>query len=79
VLSESSFLLSFRGAAGDEESRSALENFQSEIPRGVYPERQSEILRSAQNDKRRARNDSLNEAFTQTPKEKAIFQFAMSQ
>jgi len=31
---------------------------QSEIPRGVYPELQSEILRSAQNDKRRAQNDS---------------------
>ncbi len=31
---------------------------QSEIPRGVYPERQSEILRSAQNDKRRAQDDS---------------------
>jgi hypothetical protein len=27
-------------------------------PRGVYPERQSEILRSAQNDKRRAQDDS---------------------
>ena len=26
-------------------------------PRGVYPERQSEILRSAQNDKRRAQDD----------------------
>ena len=34
--------------------------------RGVYPERQSEILRSAQNDKRRARNDSVDEVFTQT-------------
>ena len=39
---------------------------QSEIPslrlgqalRGVYPERQSEILRPAQNDKRRAQDDS---------------------
>jgi hypothetical protein len=39
---------------------------QSEIPslrseqalRGVYPERQSEILRSAQNDKRRAQDDT---------------------
>jgi hypothetical protein len=39
---------------------------QNEIPslrsgqalRGVYPERQSEILRSAQNDKRRAQDDS---------------------
>jgi hypothetical protein len=31
---------------------------QGEIPRGVYPERQSEILRFAQNDKRRARNDT---------------------
>ncbi|SPE32546.1 hypothetical protein SBA2_680018 [Acidobacteriia bacterium SbA2] len=31
---------------------------QSEIPRGVYPDRQSEILRSAQNDKRRAQDDS---------------------
>jgi len=30
---------------------------QGEIPRGVYPERQSEILRSAQNDKRRAQDD----------------------
>ena len=32
------------------------EQDQGEIPRGVYPERQSEILRSAQNDKRRAQN-----------------------
>jgi len=39
---------SFRGATGDEESRSALENIQSEIPRF-------------------ARNDSLNQVFTQTP------------
>ena len=31
---------------------------QSEIPRGVYPERQSEMLRSAQHDSERARNDS---------------------
>jgi ferrous iron transporter FeoB len=31
---------------------------QSEIPRGVYPERTAEILRCAQNDKRRARNDT---------------------
>jgi hypothetical protein len=30
-----------------------------EIPRGVYPEQKDEILRSAQNDKRRTRNDSL--------------------
>jgi ferrous iron transporter FeoB len=30
---------------------------QSDIPHGVYPERTSEILRCAQNDKRRARND----------------------
>jgi hypothetical protein len=28
-----------------------------EIPRGVYPERKDEILRFAQNDKRRARKD----------------------
>ena len=42
-----SFALSFRGGAGDEESRSALENTQSEIPRF-------------------ARNDSLNEVFTET-------------
>ncbi|HHT9125937.1 MAG TPA: hypothetical protein ACFYD6_08990 [Candidatus Brocadiia bacterium] len=27
--------------------------------RGVYPEREEEILRYAQNDKRRARNDML--------------------
>ncbi len=39
-------------------SRYWLENIQSEIPRGVYAERQSEILRSAQNDKRRAQDDS---------------------
>jgi len=65
-LCENSLCVSFRGVEGDEESRSAAENFQSEIPslrsgqalRGVYPERQSEILRSAQNDKRRARNDT---------------------
>ena len=77
-LCANSFLLSFRGAAGDEESRTALKTLrarflaeftlstQSEIPsrrsgqalRGVYPERQSEILRSAQNDKRRAQDDS---------------------
>jgi len=70
--------LSFRGAGGEEESRTALKtskarllaeftpSAQSEIPsvrsgqarRGVYPERQSEILRSAQNDKRRARDES---------------------
>jgi ferrous iron transporter FeoB len=31
---------------------------QSEIPRGVYPERTAEILRCAQNDKRRARDDT---------------------
>jgi hypothetical protein len=45
-----------------EESRSAsrgsLNKDQGEIPHGVYPERQSEILRSAQNDKRRAQDDS---------------------
>ena len=65
--------MSFPGAVGDEESRSAfvftarfLAEFtlstQNEIPslrsgqalRALYPERQSEILRSAQNDKRRA-------------------------
>ena len=77
-LCENPFLLSFRVAAGDEESRSALKilrarflaeftlSAQSETPslrsgqalRGVYPERQSEILRSAQNDKRRAQDDS---------------------
>jgi hypothetical protein len=28
-----------------------------EIPRGVYPEQKNEILRSAQNDSRRAWND----------------------
>ena len=32
-LCENSFLLSFRGAEGDEESRSVIENIQSEIPR----------------------------------------------
>jgi hypothetical protein len=32
-LCENSVLMSFRGAAGDEESRSALENIQSEILR----------------------------------------------
>ncbi|SPE23794.1 hypothetical protein SBA2_150028 [Acidobacteriia bacterium SbA2] len=37
-LCENSILLSFRGAAGDEESRSAIEEIQSETPRGVYPE-----------------------------------------
>ena len=45
------FEQSFRGAAGDEKSRTALENTQSEIP----------PLRSAQ-----GRNDSLNGVFTQT-------------
>jgi hypothetical protein len=50
--------LSFRGTAGDEESCTAHETTQCEIPRGVYPERQSEILRSAQNDERRAQDDS---------------------
>jgi hypothetical protein len=44
-----------------EESRSAssgsVNRDRGEIPRGVYRERQSEILRSAQNDRRRARND----------------------
>jgi len=30
--------LIFRRTPGDEESRSALEDIQSEIPRGVYPE-----------------------------------------
>ncbi len=42
----------FRG--NDESGR----DFQGEIRRGVCPERQSEILRSAQNDKRRAQDDS---------------------
>ncbi|MGD0129458.1 MAG: hypothetical protein ABSF46_29395, partial [Terriglobia bacterium] len=37
-----------------EVSRIASKTNQSEIPRGVYPERQSEILRFARNDKRRA-------------------------
>ena len=32
-------------------------NLKSEIPRGVHPEQKNEILRSAQNDMRRARND----------------------
>jgi len=41
-----------------EVSRSALKTNQSEIFSGVYPEWQIEILRSAQNDKRRAQDDS---------------------
>jgi len=36
-----------------------LENTQSEILRVVYPERQSEILRCAQNDSERAQDDSI--------------------
>jgi hypothetical protein len=40
-----------------------VENTQSEIPRGVYPERNAEILRSAQDDSERARNDSLEGFF----------------
>lgn len=42
-----------------------------EILRGVYPERKDEILRSAQNDKRRALNDGENaqpDLFFETPK-----------
>ena len=35
---------------------------QSEIPRGVYPERTEGILRFAQNDMRRARNDNLGDS-----------------
>src|SRR5436309_15254138 len=53
--------VSFREAAGGPERSeggiSQCPYFQSEIPRGVYPERNTEILRFAQNDKRRARND----------------------
>jgi len=44
-----------------------LENTQSEIPRGVYPERNAEILRSAQDDSERARNDSLEGFFRSPP------------
>jgi hypothetical protein len=47
--------------SGDPQARGIshwLENIQGKIPRGVYPERQGEILRSAQNDKRRAQDDS---------------------
>ena len=40
-----------------------VENTQSEIPRGVYPERNAEILRSTQDDSERARNDSLEGFF----------------
>ena len=36
-----------------------LENTQSESLRVVYPERQSEILRCAQNDSERAQDDSI--------------------
>jgi len=48
-LCKSSFHMSFRGAAGDDESRSGPGNIQGEIPRC-------------------ARNDTLNQVFTQAPK-----------
>jgi hypothetical protein len=58
-LRKNSSALSFGGAAGDEESRIAFKNAQSEILRVVYPERQGEILRCAQNDSERAQDDSI--------------------
>jgi hypothetical protein len=41
---------------------------QSEILREVYPERQSEILRSAQNDSERAQNDKQRAGMTNVSK-----------
>ncbi|SPE33769.1 hypothetical protein SBA2_800024 [Acidobacteriia bacterium SbA2] len=46
--------MSFRGAAGDEESRTGLKDTQGEIPRF-------------------ARNDTLNQIFTQTRKTMKLF------
>jgi hypothetical protein len=40
-------MLSFRGAAGDEESRSAIENIQSEIPRFARNDSLNQVLTQA--------------------------------
>ena len=45
---------------------------QSEIPRGVYPERNAEILRCAQDDSERARNDTDNLVSRETMENKKI-------
>ena len=67
LLKNSSYM-SFRGAAGGpERSEGGISRFlyfQSEIPRGVYPERNTEILRFAQNDRRRAPNDNTSDRFS---------------
>jgi len=43
----------------DDEESAVSERSQLEIPRGVYPVRNAEILRFAQDDKRRAQDDKI--------------------
>src|SRR5438876_9797909 len=61
--------VSFREAAGGpERSEGGISRFlyfQSEIPRQVYPERNTEILRFAQNDKRPG-NDTARGGFSES-------------